>query len=217
MLKIVRICLCKTWRFWSQLPWKFWRQRHQGDGSLDTDQKIGTVSDALVDEEGHFRYFIVDLGSGFLAKVLLPVGRSPVDYSADRVYAVGMTREQADNLPEFNEDLALDDYEERVRSLSHSGYWCFGYFYNWLCGTCGYSTLDASAPLDAAYSASMTGYGRSGTSTRRNSLSATAYNRDTYTYQQEPSLYNINEQDHQTLRLYQERLIANKQRIKTGK
>jgi len=28
---------------------------------------------------------------------------------------------------------------------------------------------------------------------------ATAYNRDTYTYQQEPSLYNINEQDHQTL------------------
>jgi len=42
---------------------------------------------------------------------------------------------------------------------------------------------------------------------------ATAYNRDTYTYQQEPSLYNINEQDHQTLRLYQERLIANKQRI----
>jgi len=24
----------------------------------------------------------------------------------------------------------------------------------------------------------------------------------TYTYQQEPSLYNINEQDHQTLRLY---------------
>jgi len=45
---------------------------------------------------------------------------------------------------------------------------------------------------------------------------ATAYNRDTYTYQQEPSLYNINEQDHQTLRLYQERLIANKQRIKQG-
>jgi len=29
-----------------------------------------------------------------------------------------MTREQADNLPEFNEDLALDyDYEERVRGV----------------------------------------------------------------------------------------------------
>jgi len=43
----------------------------------------------------------------------------------------------------------------------------------------------------------------------------TTYNRDTYTYKQEPSLYDVNEQDHQTLRLYQERLVANKQRVKT--
>jgi len=69
----------------------------------DTDEKIGTVNDALVDEEGHFRYFIVDLASGFSAKVF-PVGRSRVDYNSDRVYAVGMTRDQADNLPEFSED-----------------------------------------------------------------------------------------------------------------
>jgi uncharacterized protein (TIGR02271 family) len=40
--------------------------------------------------------------------------------------------------------------------------------------------------------------------------------RESYNYQQEPSLYGINERDHQTLKLYQERLIANKQRIKTG-
>ncbi|MBW4450546.1 MAG: DUF2382 domain-containing protein [Spirirestis rafaelensis WJT71-NPBG6] len=42
------------------------------------------------------------------------------------------------------------------------------------------------------------------------------YNRDTYNYQQEPSLYNLNEQSHQTLRLYEERLVASKTRVKTG-
>ncbi len=42
------------------------------------------------------------------------------------------------------------------------------------------------------------------------------YNRDTYNYQQEPSLYNLNEQSHQTLKLYEERLIASKSRVKTG-
>ncbi|NMG05536.1 DUF2382 domain-containing protein [Brasilonema sp. UFV-L1] len=43
-----------------------------------------------------------------------------------------------------------------------------------------------------------------------------AYNRDTYNYQQDASLYNLNEQNHQTFKLYEERLIANKNRIKTG-
>ncbi|MBW4635591.1 MAG: DUF2382 domain-containing protein [Iphinoe sp. HA4291-MV1] len=42
------------------------------------------------------------------------------------------------------------------------------------------------------------------------------YNRDTYNYQQDASLYNLNEQNHQTFKLYEERLIANKNRIKTG-
>ncbi|NTW18596.1 MAG: RlmF-related methyltransferase, partial [Nostocales cyanobacterium W4_Combined_metabat2_030] len=29
------------------------------------DEKIGTVSDILVDDQGHFRYFVVDLGSTY--------------------------------------------------------------------------------------------------------------------------------------------------------
>ena len=41
-------------------------------------------------------------------------------------------------------------------------------------------------------------------------------NGDTYNYKQEPSLYDLNDQDHQTFKLYQERLIANKTRTKTG-
>jgi hypothetical protein len=49
------------------------------------DDKIGNISDILVDEEGHFRYFVVDLGFWiFGKKVLLPVGRSRIDYNADR-------------------------------------------------------------------------------------------------------------------------------------
>ncbi|GAX36737.1 DUF2382 domain-containing protein [Nodularia sp. NIES-3585] len=35
-------------------------------------------------------------------------------------------------------------------------------------------------------------------------------------YEREPDLYTLNEQYHQTLRLYEERLIANKHRVKTG-
>jgi len=31
-----------------------------------SDEKIGTVSDALIDEQGNFRYLIVDLGLDFL-------------------------------------------------------------------------------------------------------------------------------------------------------
>lgn len=41
-------------------------------------------------------------------------------------------------------------------------------------------------------------------------------NRDTYAYDHDPALYNLNEQAHQNLRLYEERLIANKIRTKTG-
>ncbi|KAF3890458.1 MULTISPECIES: DUF2382 domain-containing protein [Nostocales] len=48
-------------------------------------------------------------------------------------------------------------------------------------------------------------------------LSSTAtHNRDTYNYQQDSALYNLNNQHQETFRLYEERLIANKSRVKTG-
>jgi uncharacterized protein (TIGR02271 family) len=215
----------------------------------ETDQKIGNVHDVLVDEEGHFRYFIVDLGFWiFGKKVLLPVGRSRVDHNADRIYVVGMTREQADNLPEFNENTALDyDYEERVRGVYRSP--------STQTATTGAAStaamgtglpidaattptpvntgapLEASAPLDAAYTASMgqstigqPGYVADETSAPEGvgyhpsatQPDYTTYNRDAYNYHHEPSLYGLNDRDHQTLRLYEERLIANKKRVKTG-
>jgi len=41
----------------------------------------------------------------------------------------------------------------------------------------------------------------------------TTHNRDTYNYEQD-ALYQMNEQDHQNLKLYQERLVA-KQQVKS--
>jgi len=201
------------------------------------DQKIGSINDILVDEEGHFRYFLVDLGFWiFGKKVLLPVGRSRIDHNADRVYAIGMTREQAENLPEFHENMTVDhDYEERVRGVYRptigSG-----------AGTMGAldtptsvntaAPLEASASLDEAYNT----VARTGDLTNQSSYvtdeasapegaayhpvaaptNYTNYDRDTYSYHQEPDLYGMNDQNHQSLKLYQERLIANKKRIKTG-
>lgn len=194
-----------------------------------SDEKIGTISDVLVDEEGRFRYFIVDLGFWiFGKKVLLPVGRSRIDHTADRVYAIGMTREQADALPEFNNDLAIDyDYEENVRGV-YRGSGSDNIRTSGMTSTAPLdASLDAAIPLDASMpleaSAAMGGaYTPSAaavpaaTSESRKIADTPVYNRDSYTYKDEPSLYDLNEQDHQTLRLYEERLVANKQRRKAG-
>jgi uncharacterized protein (TIGR02271 family) len=42
------------------------------------------------------------------------------------------------------------------------------------------------------------------------------YNRDSYSYDRDPALYDLDDTNHQSLRLYEERLIANKTRAKTG-
>jgi uncharacterized protein (TIGR02271 family) len=172
----------------------------QGVYAEGTDDKIGTISDVLVDDEGHFRYLVVDLGFWiFGKKVLLPIGRTRIDYNVDRVYAIGMTRQQAEDLPEFDERSTVDyDYEERVRGVYRPP----------VNATSTVDTtapltptpltttpLDASAPLDNNYP---------------------TYTRDTYTYDREPALFGMNEQNHQTLRLYEERLIASKKRQKAG-
>jgi uncharacterized protein (TIGR02271 family) len=175
------------------------------------DEKIGNISDILVDEEGHFRYFVVDLGFWiFGKKLLLPVGRSRIDYNADRVYAVGMNRQQAEALPEFDESLVLDyDYEERVRGVYRSPD---------AASRTNMQTVDTTAPLEtsASLDTSVARATPIPASESRKTADTPAYNRDSYTYTQEPSLYDLNDSDHQTLRLYEERLVANKQRRKSG-
>ncbi|MBW4556902.1 MAG: DUF2382 domain-containing protein [Trichormus sp. ATA11-4-KO1] len=131
---------------------------------------VGSVADALVDQDGHFRYLVIDTNLDSVSKkILLPIGLSRINYPAKRVYVDGLSKEQVECLPEYREDINVDeDYEEQVRFVFR--------------------------PLT-----------NDGTN-----------NRETFNYQQEPALYNLNEQYHQTLRLYEERLIANKHRIKSG-
>lgn len=83
-----------------------------------TDEKIGTVSDVIVDDQGQFRYLVVDLGFWiFGKKVLLPIGRGKVDSSSNRLF-VTLTKQQAEALPEYHERETLDyDYEEQVRGV----------------------------------------------------------------------------------------------------
>ena len=148
-----------------------------------TDEKIGTVNEIIVDEQGQLRYLVVDLGFWiFGKKVLMPIGRTQIDYKAGRVHAVGLTKQQAEALPEFNERTTLDyDHEEQVRGVYRA--------------------------QSAGSAATVTGATAAMASTPK---------RDSYTYDQDASLYDVNAHDDQTFKLYQERLIASKQRVKTG-
>lgn len=149
------------------------------------DDKIGSVKNIMVDEAGRFRYLVVDTGFWIFGKqVLLPVGRARIDSSDRRVYAVGLTKEQAQNLPEFSEDLDIDrDYEERVTGVYSA------------------ETMGTATQLGTA-SASMP--------------NVAPETRDHDIYQQKPDLFDMSDRDHQSLKLYEERLVANKQRHKTG-
>ena len=68
-----------------------------------TEEKIGTVSDVLVDEAGQLQYIVIDLGLPVVGRqVLLAGDRARVDLKHNRVYATGLTREQATSLPEYS-------------------------------------------------------------------------------------------------------------------
>jgi len=168
------------------------------------DEQIGSVKDALIDEqEGRFRYLIVDTGFWvFGKKVLLPIGMARFDYDARRIYIDGLTKEQVENLPEFTDDLKVDqDYEERVRTA-----------YRPLAAQPGTQPVDAGTqPLTGA---SAMGTSAVGTSAVDNT--PYSYDRDTYSYDRDHALYNRSEIEDQPLRLYEERLVANKSRVKTG-
>lgn len=136
-----------------------------------SNEKIGSVDDALVDEAGRIRYFVIDTGFWiFGKKILLPVGRSRIDFNDRKLYALGLTsREQAEALPKYDSNMSVDyDYEERVRQS--------------------YRTRQPVANGNPAN------------------------DRD----DNDQELFALNERDHGTLKLYEERLIANKERHKAG-
>ncbi|WP_416670459.1 DUF2382 domain-containing protein [Egbenema bharatensis] len=161
------------------------------------DDKVGSVDDLLVDDAGKFRYLVVNTGAWiFGKKVLLPIGRTRMSYSDKRVYVDGLTRNQVENLPEYDGQRSLDDFdqEERVRGVYRN---------------MGSSSVENSTAVESGAPVDPTRRGTAATQNR-------GYDRNTYNYDRDPALYNMNEQNHQNLRLYEERLIANRVRRKTG-
>ncbi|MDZ8051286.1 MAG: DUF2382 domain-containing protein [Aulosira sp. ZfuVER01] len=131
--------------------------------------RVGSVADALVDDNGRFRYLVIDTNlNGGNKKILLPIGLAHINYGEKRVYVDGLSKEQVERLLEYRENIAVnEDYEENARSVYRSP----------------------------------------------NSQSTST--QGTFSYQA-PELYELNAQDQQTIKLYEERLIAHKQRVKAG-
>lgn len=171
-----------------------YRNHFDGQDILSYDvysqnDKVGSIKDVLVDEQGQFRYFVVDTGPWIFGKqVLLPVGRAQLNHENNRVYATRLTREQVENLPEYNPDTVTDyDYEERVRNIYRP-----------------------TATVPAERSASVE-------NTPPVSANRQRYDRSSYRYDEhDPELYSRNDRDHKNIRLYEERLIASKTRRKAG-
>lgn len=188
------------------------------------DDRIGTVDDVLVDDSGRFRYLVVDTGFWiFGKKVLLPIGLARFDYDSNRLYVDGLTREQVENLPDFKEASMdqYDDYEERTRQA-----------YTPLAGRrSNHQFMERS--LDSNYEQSLdsenerpveatgvdrvqtTGVDRTANVNRAKTTDASRARR--YDYDRNPQFYGMSDVDnHNPLRLYEERLIANKRRDRVG-
>lgn len=172
------------------------------------NEKVGSVEDILVDETGKFRYFVINTGIWVFGKrVLLPVGRARISEVEHKIYANGLTRDQVERLPDYKEDMVMDYHqEEQVRNV-----------YRPAVTSAGQAPLDQSVPLEqsAALEQSPTMYAPTAY-TQTTQTTQPAYDQNTYSYERDPGLYNFTEQDQQTLKLYEERLIANKTRRKTG-
>ncbi|OUL19920.1 DUF2382 domain-containing protein [Nostoc sp. 106C] len=131
--------------------------------------RVGSVADALVDDDGRFRYLVIDTTlDGGNKKILLPIGLAHINYAEKRVFVDGLSKEQVARLPEYHENIVVnEDYENNVRNVYRSP----------------------------------------------NSQLTSDQGRSSY---QAPELYELNAQDQQTIKLYEERLIAHKNRVKAG-
>lgn len=188
-----------------------YRNFFDNENILDYDlysgqDKVGSIDDLLVDDSGSFRYFVINTGLWvFGKKVLLPVGRSRISHTDRRVYVDGLTRQQVEQLPEYHPDRPLDyEQEERVRGVYRPM-------------AIGNVPTDRSAPLDTSASLES-GAPSMAAPIDRDRLEATpaGFDRDTYRYEHEPHLYNLSDESQPRLRLYEERLVANKQRHRAG-
>lgn len=157
-------------------------------------QRAGSVNNLLLDESGRFRYFVVSTGLWILGKtILLPVGYVKVDYDNQRLYTARLTKDQVEALPEYNGDMVVDEpYENTVYntyrrdSVGRSG--------------AGKQTV----PVGAGTTEPTSSHQYSGNAANAESR-----------YTKSPETYNVPKDDDR-IRLYEERLVADKRREKTG-
>jgi uncharacterized protein (TIGR02271 family) len=194
-------------------------------GSIDSysiyaqgEDRVGTAKDLLVDESGRFRYVVVDTGPWIFGKnVLLPIGLAKFDYSQSRIYVNGLSKTQIENLPEYKEDTVVDEqYEDQVRgqyrpiAQGRSSRQFMGNDYVAPNDAANTNALDAGTmnPLDETRQRT-----KSGVNQPRQSNVQTGNDR----YGREPGFYGYSEEDNQgPLRLYEERLVANRTHAKVG-
>ena len=184
------------------------------------NDKVGSVKDALVDDSGRFRYLVVDTGPWiFGKKVLVPIGLTRFDYGQERAYVDGLTKDQVENLPEYHDDMVIDEaYETRVRDSYRP---LAGRRNNRQFMGRNYETpVENSAAVDQNMTSvertgNLTGAGTRSTASAQPAASgATARS---YDYEREPHFYGMSEQEnHRPLQLFEARLIANRQRRKVG-
>lgn len=187
----------------------------------DAHEKIGTVKDILVDQQtGAFRYLVVDIGFWIFGKsVLLPIGRTRIDFDEQRVY-VRLTKEQAEHLSEFTDDLEIDSsYEERVRAGFQGAVPRDGYGNPLPHGTDiiyppvnrdGYGNpIPSSTPYSpsALNEVSTLSTPQPQMSDYTPELADESQRRDLFPYEDHPDLYGINEAEHPSIRAYSERLV----------
>jgi uncharacterized protein (TIGR02271 family) len=198
-------------------------------GSIDSysiyaqgEDRVGTAKDLLVDESGRFRYLVVDTGPWIFGKnVLLPIGLARFDYDQTRIYVNGLSKSQIENLPEYKSDTVVDEnYEEQVRgqyrpiAQGRSNRQFLGNNYGVTNDAANTNPLDAGRmnPLDEARQRTRPGVGSTAGVARQDN--AQIRNNP---YDREPGFYGFSDEDnHGPLRLYEERLVANRTRAKVG-
>lgn len=174
-------------------------------------EKVGDVYTVLVDGAGRIRYLVVDTGFWvFGKKVLLPIGRCMDDPEHNRIFAVNLSKHQVESLPEYTDEMVVDyDYEERVRSV-------------YLTSAAGISApVEMSAPVEQAgikgYVAAPAPNPHPMPPVVKPGPKVTAEPEpEIDVYDRTPDLYAMNDDNHRRIRLYEERLVADKHREKTG-
>jgi len=162
-------------------------------------ERVGSVEDVLVDNDGRFRYLVIHPSAWMQGKsVLLPIGLSRIDYTARRVYADGFSRQQVEQLPEYQANVPIDrTYETRVRNVYRE------------------QPLEASTPLESSMPLEGAGEGRrtSETAATRRSVDTPkttetmgTASSDAYPYDHDPDLYEVTDRNHQLLKQHQDQL-----------